>query len=106
MRGLAPNSKMPTLLVQDLRQLIADAQRQAAAAVNMALTLLYWRVGDRIRREVLGNQRAGYGEDIYATLSRELAVEFGRWFETTKLHDAIAGARKLFESNEPGVYPS
>jgi hypothetical protein len=37
--------------VQDLRQLIIDARPHAASLVNSTLTLLYWRVSDRIRRE-------------------------------------------------------
>lgn len=89
MTKITPLSKMPEDLVADLRRLIAEARWQAAAAVNVALTLLYWRVGDRIQREVLGNERAGYGEEIYATLSRELAVEFGRGFEATNLRRMV-----------------
>lgn len=72
-------------LVADLRQLIAEARHQAAVAVNAGLTLLYWKVGDRIRREVLGSERAGYGEQIVATLSHRLVAEFGRGFERTNL---------------------
>ena len=75
----------PETLARDLRRLISDARRQAAAAVNVGLTLLYWRLGERIRREVLGSERAGYGEQIVATLSHELTTEFGRGFERTKL---------------------
>src|SRR5258708_14037412 len=48
-------------------------------------TLLYWRVGDRIRRDVLQNERARYGEQILATLSQELIAEFGRGFDATNL---------------------
>ena len=53
----------PEDLVEDLRGLIAEARRQAAAAVNVALTLLYWRLGERIRREVLGSERRIRGTD-------------------------------------------
>ena len=56
----APNT--PERLVAELRQLISEARRQAAVMVNMALTHLYWRIGDRIRREVVGSERAEYGE--------------------------------------------
>ena len=45
-------------LLQELRQLIGDAQRTAAAAVNVSLTALYWRIGKRIHEEVLGRSRA------------------------------------------------
>ena len=46
--------------------------------VNVALTLLYWRIGERIRREVLGPERAAYGEQFVVTLSHQLVAEFGR----------------------------
>jgi hypothetical protein len=72
-------------LLAEIRSLIQDARRQAAVAVNVSLTLLYWRLGDRIRREVLGSERAGYGEQIVATLSHQLTAEYGRGFERTNL---------------------
>ncbi len=58
MPELVPAPNTPENLVAELRQLISEARRQAAASVNVALTLLYWRVGDRIRRSVLGSERA------------------------------------------------
>ena len=42
-------------------------------------------MGDRIRRDVLQNERAWYGEQILATLSQELIAEFGRGFDATNL---------------------
>jgi hypothetical protein len=68
-------------LLNEIRGLIEEARRQAAAAVNVGLTALYWRIGNRILREVLGNERATYGEQIVATLSRQLVADFGRGFE-------------------------
>jgi hypothetical protein len=56
-------------LLNEVRSLIEDARRQTAAAVNVGLTSLYWRIGNRILREVLGNERATYGEQIVATLT-------------------------------------
>ncbi len=84
----APNPSgtlVPTALVEDLRRLIGLARRQAVVAVNAGLTLLYWKVGDRIRREVVGPERAGYGEQIVATLSHQLVAEFGRGYDRTNL---------------------
>jgi predicted nuclease of restriction endonuclease-like (RecB) superfamily len=37
--------------------------------------LLYWHVGQRIRTEILQEKRAGYGEAILSTLSKELLFE-------------------------------
>ena len=42
-------------------------------------------MGDRIRRKLLGTERAGYGDRIVATVSQELVREFGRGFEVTNL---------------------
>jgi hypothetical protein len=42
-------------LLNEIRSLIEDARRQTAAAVNVGLTALYWRIENRILREVLGS---------------------------------------------------
>ena len=57
MNKLTPALLPSETLVRDLRGLISDARRQTAAAVNVGLTLLYWRLGERIRREVLGSAK-------------------------------------------------
>ena len=65
-------------LIEDLRQIIEQARGQVAATANYALTMMYWHIGERINREVLGNQRAEYGKQIVATVARQLQEEFGR----------------------------
>jgi len=64
-------------LFQDLRSLIIEARQGVARQVNSVLVLLYWRVGQRIRQDILKEKRAGYGEQIVATLSQQLTEEFG-----------------------------
>ncbi len=69
-------------LVQDIRQLIDGTRAGVAATVNAGLTLLYWRVGERIRCEVLLEERAEYGQKILPTLSAKLTKDYGRgWSE-------------------------
>lgn len=60
---------MSNSLVEDLRQIIEQARGRVAATVNSELTMMYWHIGERINREVLGNQRAEYGKQIVATVS-------------------------------------
>ena len=67
-------------LLAELRDLILDARQQTARMINAGLTLLYWRIGDRIRREILQEKRAEYGAEIMSTLSIRLEAEFGRGF--------------------------
>ena len=68
-------------LLTDLRQLILDARQQVARIVDAGLTLLYWQIGCRIRKEVLLEKRADYGAQIVVTVSRELEAEFGGGLE-------------------------
>ena len=75
----------PAALLDDLRGLIRQTREGVAQAVNSALVLLYWEVGQRIRTEILRHQRAAYGEEILATLSQELTVEFGNGFSVSNL---------------------
>jgi len=80
-----PFAPKNTNLLTDLRALIEGARGRVAQAVNTGLVALYWGVGDRIRREVLGEKRAAYGQEILATVSRELTAEYGRGFTAPAL---------------------
>lgn len=59
-------------LLPELRQLIRAAHYTVAVAMNSALATLYWQIGSRIRIEILGRNRAEYGQQIVATLRRQL----------------------------------
>lgn len=61
------NNIMP--LVDDLRQIINQARNRVAVNVNAELTLMYWHIGERINREVLGHKRAEYGKQIVAIVA-------------------------------------
>jgi len=78
-----------TALVGDIRRLIDEAKAGLAATVNAALTLLYWRVGQRISTEVLKGERAEYGEQIVATLAKQLEAEHGRGFSSKNLRHML-----------------
>lgn len=72
-------------VLRDVRRMIEEAREQVAAVVNAGLTMLYWRIGDRISQEVLRGGRADYGKEILATLSQELARIHGQGFSYTAL---------------------
>ena len=79
------NNIMP--LVDDLRQIINQAHNRVAVNVNAELTLMYWHIGERINREVLGNERAEYGKQIIATLSQQL--QWSHFVEVIPLKDDL-----------------
>ncbi|MDP3850436.1 MAG: PDDEXK nuclease domain-containing protein [Luteolibacter sp.] len=76
-------------LLSDLRDLITSTRQTVARGVNAALVMLYWSVGDRIRRDVLHEKRATYGSEILPTLSSKLVSEFGRGYSPRNLASMI-----------------
>ncbi len=86
----APEVAQPSsALLAEVRDLVLEARHQTARAVNAGLTLLYWQVGDRIRREILRERRAEYGAEILQTLSAKLEAEFGRGFSKRNLANMV-----------------
>jgi predicted nuclease of restriction endonuclease-like (RecB) superfamily len=76
-------------LLRDLRTLIVEARQEVARSVNSALVLLYWKVGERIRKDILKEKRAEYGERILPTLSAKLEMEFGSGFGQRNLASMV-----------------
>jgi predicted nuclease of restriction endonuclease-like (RecB) superfamily len=79
----------PKILLKDLRELIAEARQDVARQVNSALVLLYWRIGKRIRQDILKEKRAEYGKQILYTLSAKLISEFGSGFTARNLANMV-----------------
>lgn len=76
-------------LLGDIRRLIEQGRRHLAGALNSALTLLYWHIGRRIGQEVLGGERAAYGEQIVSALARQLEADYGRGFSAKNLRHML-----------------
>ena len=72
---MKPTAAAAPQLLGDIRQLIEQSRGQLATAVNSALTMLYWHIGQRIRSEVLQGQRATYGEQMVAALATRRSTE-------------------------------
>ena len=70
--------------------MIADRCLSAVATtVNAGPTALCWRIGKRINEEILKGERANYGKQILATLSRQLSVEYGSGFAAKNLRHML-----------------
>jgi hypothetical protein len=61
-----PIQTNPAALVTDLRELILSARQTVARGVNAPLVFLYWKVGQRIRQNVLHEKRAEFCDHIRA----------------------------------------
>lgn len=67
-------------LMTDLKELVAQTRSQVAVQVNSAMVVLYWKVGQRINEDILGNKRAKYGKEVISQISQQLTFEFGNSF--------------------------
>lgn len=77
------------LLINDIRQIIEENRHQLAVVVNSALTLLYWKIGQRIRNEIMNGERAEYGEQLVVSLARQLESDYGRGFSNKNLRHML-----------------
>lgn len=76
-------------LLGDIRALIESSRQRAASAVNSELTMLYWRIGQRIYTQVLDGRRADYGEEVLLTLAAQLVQEYGSSFSVKNLRRMV-----------------
>lgn len=80
---------IPQKLLADIRQLIDETHQTVASTVNATLTMLYWHIGHRIRKEVLQEERAEYGQLIVVTVSRQLVKDYGNGFSEKNLRRMV-----------------
>jgi predicted nuclease of restriction endonuclease-like (RecB) superfamily len=84
-----PEFAQTPVLLADIRQLIEDTRAAVSTTVNSGLTLLYWRIGKRIHKEILRGGRADYGATTVASLGSQLEKEFGRGFSAKSLRHMV-----------------
>ena len=82
-------------IINDIVSIIERTKHQIVVHANSSLTLMFWQIGERIRKEILKNKRAEYGKKIVATLSRELVSRFGKNFEEKNLRRMIQFAERF-----------
>jgi predicted nuclease of restriction endonuclease-like (RecB) superfamily len=80
---------LPSGLLEDLQHMIDHARASIATTVNERLTILYWHVGKRIKKEILNGERAEYGQKIVATVSQQLVLDYGKSFTDKNLRRMI-----------------
>ncbi len=84
------NNSSVVELISDLRQIIDEARSHVAATANYELTMMYWHIGERINRDILGNERATYGEQIVTQVATQLQAIYGsRGFEVRNIRRMI-----------------
>ena len=73
-------------LLNDVRQIISQAQSLTTRNVNTILVVSNYLIGQRIvNEEQKGQKRAGYGKETLKKISQELTAEFGRGYSHRNL---------------------
>ncbi|MFN7093770.1 MAG: YhcG family protein [Burkholderiales bacterium] len=87
------SGKQAKEFVNEIIHLIENSKSQVATYANSKLVLLYWQIGYRINLNILGNERAGYGENIIKHLSEQLTFHYGNGFNTRALFRMVKFAK-------------
>ena len=73
-------------LVTQIGSLLQNGRQQAAQAVNTILVKIYWIIGQHIVEfEQKGNEKAGYGTQLFERLSKDLTQAYGKGFSRSNL---------------------
>lgn len=85
----APEPSALVRLADELGALIDAAEQEVAMTATSALTTLHWRIGRRVRSEILGARRQQFGAGIVVALGAELARRYGRGYGEAALRQMI-----------------
>ena len=83
----------PDALIKDISTLIDEARNHIAHEYNSTQALLCWFIGKRIDEEILKSERAEYGETIVVSLSKHLALSYGKGYSRPNLFRMIKFAK-------------
>ena len=80
-KNIYQREEMVSTLYEDSCHIIEEARVYACRAVNSALTLRNWKLGERISHEHLEDDgRAEYGKYVIKSLSDKLTDKYGKGF--------------------------
>ncbi len=78
-----------SILYNNIKNIIDTSKEQAIVQVNNTMILSYWKIGERLKKEILKDKRATYGKEVVkkicVTLSRQLS--WSHFIEFIKLKD-------------------
>lgn len=81
------------VLFADISRLIDTARTKVANYVDSSLVALYWRIGDKINKDILSEDRADYGQQIVKRVALQLENNYGRGFNRSSLFRMVQFAK-------------
>ena len=74
-------------IYSSIRSSVINAQHRVYSAVNSAMVIAYWEIGEQIYKACGENERAEYGKNLLKYLSDKLTAEFGKGFSVQGLRN-------------------
>lgn len=68
-----------------IKSILSSARAKVYNAANFAMVEAYWEIGKSIVERQGGKEKAEYGSNLIAELSKQMTVDFGKGFTTTNL---------------------
>ena len=92
-----PLQPIEQTLFADIQALIESSHQRTFVAVNAEMTMLYWRIGLKLKDHILANERADYGKKIIVLLAQKLTNLFGRGWGEKQLRHYLKSAESFSE---------
>jgi hypothetical protein len=83
------DSDIEKFLLDDITSLIEKAKCSVATHINTTLVWLNWNIGKRLKKTILKEERAGYGQKIVSSLSGQLTSKYGTGYSRVNLFHMI-----------------
>lgn len=84
-------------LLADVCHIIDDTRTRVAVYVNSEVCMTNWRIGTRIKEDVLYNKRAEYGKQVIKNLSAQLTERYGKGWGYSTLQHCVRAAYTFTE---------
>jgi len=84
MSNIEPTKDISTLY-NNIKNIIDTSKEQAIVQVNNTMILSYWKIGERLKKEILKDKRATYGKEVVKKISEKLTLEYGRGYSKASL---------------------
>lgn len=92
-----PDSNQCESLFNDVCGIINDTRNKLAVYINTSVCLTRWKVGIRIKEDILSDSRAEYGKKIIKQLSALLTKEYGTGWGFQTLQHCVRAAYTFSE---------
>ena len=67
-------------LYTNIKTIIETSKQEAVVQVNKTMIISYWEIGEHLKKEILKDKRATYGQEVVKQVSEKLTLEYGRGY--------------------------